>query len=131
AWTDSGLTIVALLGFVWIDEVLETLAHHLQEFGRAREVPVRVGDLGVAHVGRQRKHVLVHILALLMPAQQATHRKAVAQIVDAGRTVAAASDPAQFPAQLVEDTVGLPITERETEPADTGGDEEQSPRYRR
>ncbi len=68
--------------------MLEALAHHLQEFGAPPEVPVRVRDLGVAHVGQQRKHVLVHVLALLMPAQQATHRKAVAQIVDTGRTVA-------------------------------------------
>jgi hypothetical protein len=49
----------------------------------------------------------------------------VPQIVDARRTVVAATDPVQFPTQLIEDTVDLPIAERPTETAAAGGDEER------
>ena len=52
ALNESELAIAILLDFPQVDELLEAPAHQLEEFGHAREVPVRVGDLGVAHVGR-------------------------------------------------------------------------------
>lgn len=48
-------------------EKLETLARDRHEFWDAGQVPIGIGDLGVADVGRERRHGVVDIGAMLVP----------------------------------------------------------------
>ena len=82
-----------------IGEALELAAGERHQFGHGREIPVRVEDLGVTHVGRQRQHHLIDIGALGMPEHHAPDGKGVTQVVQARRLVCTAIDPAQAVAQ--------------------------------
>ena len=75
--------------------------------GDAGEVPVGVGDHGVAHVGGQRQHRLIDVYPLVVPEHHPTNHHRVPQVVDARTFVSAAVDPAQLIAQTDEDPMHL------------------------
>lgn len=75
-------------------------------------LPVRVGDLDVAHVRGQRQHPLIKVRPLFMPQDQAPHGKAVANVVDPRLSMPAAIHPVQLPSQLLKHSVGLPVAQR-------------------
>lgn len=75
------------------------------------QVPVRIGDLDVAHVGGQRQHPLMEVHALFVPQDQAPHGKAVAKIVDPRLPMPTTIDPTQLPSQQLKHPMSLPVTQ--------------------
>ncbi len=63
-------------------EELEALAGERHEIRDAGEIPICVGHLRVADIGRERGHGVADIGAMLMPKLDATADEGVAQIVN-------------------------------------------------
>lgn len=93
-----------------IGELIEPAGSDRHQLGNAGEVPVRVEDLGVAQVSRQRQHLLVNLGIVGVPAHQPPHGEGVAQVVQARGIVSAAIDPTETVAQTIEDAVRLPLS---------------------
>src|ERR1019366_5293213 len=91
----SGACVADLLMAVLprIGEALEALADQAHQLRHAGEVPIGVGDLGVAEVGRQRQHALADVLPLLVPEHQPPDGEGMPKIMDARRAVTASIDP--------------------------------------
>src|ERR1700722_11213184 len=83
-------------------EEFEALAHDRHEVRDARQIPIGVGHLGMADIGRERSHRVVDIGPMLMPKLDAAADESVAQVMYAGLRVGAARRPAKFVSQLLE-----------------------------
>ena len=83
-------------------ELLEALRGDGHELGDRGEVPVRVGDLGMAKIGGQREDLAVDVNALLVPTQEPTHGERVTKTMDVWPPCAAACGPAQATAHSAE-----------------------------
>lgn len=70
-------------------EKLETFAGDRHEFWDAGQIPIGIGDLGMADVGRERRHGVVDIGAMLVPELNAPADEGVAQVMDAHLAMAA------------------------------------------
>lgn len=64
-----------------------------QQLGRCGEVPVGIGDFGVADVGRQGENVTIDIQVLRGPAFESMADKRMAKIMDTGSSMVAAGTP--------------------------------------
>ena len=82
--------------------MLEALSGNGHQLRYCGEIPVGVGDLGVAEVGRERKDLPVYLGAFLIPPQESANGERVAQIVDPRPPCAAMRGPAQTIAQPAE-----------------------------
>ena len=90
-------------------EKLETLARDRHEFWDAGQVPIGIGDLGVADVGRERRHGVVDIGAMLVPELNAAADEGVAQVVDAHLAMATPRGPTEVGAKLLENLIDPPL----------------------
>ena len=86
-------------------EQFEPVAGDRHKVGDAGKIPVGIGDLGMTDVGRERRHGVVDIGAVLMPELDTAADEGVTQIMDAYLVMAAARDPTKLGAQLLEDSV--------------------------
>ena len=78
-------------------EALESLCGQGHELGDGREVPVGVGDLGVAQIGGQVRHAVVDVGALVVPALHAPHDECVPQILKSRKTRPSLGGPTEAP----------------------------------
>ena len=76
-------------------EVLEALGAQGHQLGNRGDVPVGVGDLGVAEVGRECQDPMIDVDAVLVPAQEPANGERVAQIVYARSASAALCCPTE------------------------------------
>src|SRR3546814_3932899 len=82
--------MAALLG----GERLEAAAGRRHQFRRTREVPVGVGHLGMADIGRKGGEGVVDVSALALPALYPSANESVSQVMDADLVVGAAGNHA-------------------------------------
>ncbi len=90
-------------------EKLETFAGDRHEFWDAGQVPIGIGDLGMADVGRERRHGVVDIGVMLVPELNAAADEGVAQVMDAHLAMAAPRDPTEVGAKLLENLIDPPL----------------------
>ncbi|WP_156585690.1 hypothetical protein [Ensifer sp. Root31] len=86
-------------------EKLETPARDRHEFWDGGQIPIGIGDFGVADVGRERCHPIVDIGAMFVPKLNAAANKGVAQVMDAHFTMAAPRGPTEFGTKLLENLI--------------------------
>lgn len=60
---------------------LESSADERKELGHSSEVPVRVADLHVSHVGREERNGMVDVDSFAVPLQQSLGGKGVPEII--------------------------------------------------
>jgi hypothetical protein len=86
------MTVLLLL----LSQTLEPLRSYGHEFRNAREVPVRIGDLGMPEIGRQGEDLLLpDIGSLVIPAQEFAHRKCMTTVMKSRPPCAPLSAPTQ------------------------------------
>jgi hypothetical protein len=88
---------------------LETPARDRHEFWDGGQIPVGIGDFGVADVGRERCHPIVDIGAKFVPKLNAAANKGVAQVMDAHFTMAAPRGATEFGTKLLENLIDPPL----------------------
>ncbi|RWA88116.1 MAG: hypothetical protein E5W38_08195 [Mesorhizobium sp.] len=93
-------------------EKFELFASDRHELWDATQVPIGVGYLGVADVGRQRRHGVVDIGAVFVPQLNTATDEGVAEIVDTHLAMATSSAPTKFGSQLLEDDVVRPLRDK-------------------
>ena len=76
-------------------ESLETLRGAAEQLRNGGAVPVGVGDLGVAEIGRESEDLAIDVGAVLTPAQQPSRDESVAKVVNAWLARASVPSPAQ------------------------------------
>ena len=86
-------------------EKLKAFARDRHEFRDTGQIPIGVGDLDVADVGRKRRHGVVDIGAMLVPELNAATDEGVAEVVDAHLAMAAPGGPTEVGAKLPEDLI--------------------------
>lgn len=80
-------------------KLLKALAGYGHEIRDAGQIPVRVGHLGMADVGRKCGHGVADIGSVLMPTLDATADERVAQIMYSRLSVGTTSNPPEFASQ--------------------------------
>src|SRR5271169_4658840 len=90
-------------------EQLEPLAGDRHEVRDASQIPIGVGDLCMTDVGRERRHGVVDISAMLMPELNAATDESVAQVVDAHLAMAASCSPTEVGKKLPENPLDRPL----------------------
>ena len=93
-------------------EQLEALADDRHQIRDAGQIPVGIGQLRVADIGRECRHGVADIGAVLMPKLDATADEGVAQIVNARLGVGAARRPAEFASQPLEHPMDGPLRQQ-------------------
>jgi hypothetical protein len=78
-------------------ETFKALRRDSHQFGNASDIPVCVGDLGMADVRRQGEYCPINVNAFVVPVDQTMTDKGVTQILKARRGVVAA----RFPTELL------------------------------
>ena len=85
--------IASLLRFGGVS--LKPIAGCRHQIWNAGQVPVGVRNPGVSDIGRERDHRMVNICAVSLPELDPFANKRMPKIVDTGRGVVAAGDPAE------------------------------------
>ncbi len=83
-------------------EALEATTGDRHQFGDPSQIPVGVGHLGVANIGREGGHGVADIGAVLMPKLDAAADEGVAQIMNARLGVGTTRRPPEFASQSLE-----------------------------
>lgn len=83
-------------------ELLEALASEGHEIWNAGQIPICIGHLGVANIGRECGHGVVDIGSVLMPTLNATADERVAQVMYAWLSVGPTCNPPEFASQPLE-----------------------------
>ena len=65
----------------WLRGVLETLGGQAEQLGRGRQVPVGVGRMDVAQVGRELREPGLDVEAVSIPADQGSHGETVSEVM--------------------------------------------------
>ena len=92
-------------------EDLEALARNRRQPGDAGQIPIGIGHLGMANIGRKRGHGVVDIGAVIVPELDTPTDEGVAQIMDSRLAIGTACSPAEFATELLEDAVDGPLRE--------------------
>src|SRR3974377_1072674 len=103
-------TLLLLSGAV--NKALEAFAYRVHEVRNRGHIPIRIGDLDVPQIGRQRWESHLDIDTLAVPCQKAAANKAVAQIVKARQLIPLFFDPAQLTTQILKSPQCLFVGQR-------------------
>src|SRR6516164_3462093 len=88
-----------------LPSLFQPLPGRPQQFRRASQIPVRVGDMGVAEIRGQDRQAPLGIFAVSIPAQQSLGGKSVTKIVQARAATAPRSTQSNLSRQDVEHPV--------------------------
>src|SRR5271165_3682329 len=92
-------------------EELEALARDCHEFRDAGQIPIGIGHLGMADIGRKRGHGVVDISPAIMPELHPPADEGMAQVMDAWLVIGASRGPTELFPELLEDVMDGPFRE--------------------
>ena len=90
-------------------EQLESLSGDRHEIRDAGQIPIGIRESCVTDVGRERRHGVVEISAVLMPKLNTATDESVAQVVDAHFAMAASCTPTEVASKLPENPLDRPL----------------------